>query len=104
MLLHRNRRSICNLLNLAYVVSYLEKTFYNLTTVSLHNWRTYGEMRALAEHKFDAETVDDNLPAQTLEQVKIGIHFVKRGNVLLGRDSPNSYQDFIRTLLPVSTT
>ena len=24
---------------------YLERTFYNLTTVSLHNWRTYGEMR-----------------------------------------------------------
>ena len=35
----------------AYVISYLEKMFYNLTTVALHNWRTYGEMRALAEHK-----------------------------------------------------
>ena len=37
----------------AYVISYLEKMFYNLTTVALHNWRTYGEMRALAEHKVD---------------------------------------------------
>ena len=27
--------------------------FYNLTTVALHNWRTYGEMRALAEHKVE---------------------------------------------------
>jgi hypothetical protein len=53
----------------AYVESYLEKTFYNLTTVALHNWRTYGEMRALGMHKFGANTVDDYLPAQTLEQV-----------------------------------
>jgi WASH complex subunit 7 len=52
----------------AKVEAYLEKTFYNLTTVALHNWRTYGEMRALASHKYKAETVDDHLPAQTLEQ------------------------------------
>lgn len=50
------------------VEAYLEKTFYNLTTVALHNWRTYGEMRALASHKYKAETVDDHLPSQTLEQ------------------------------------
>ena len=54
---------------LGYVESYLERIFYNLTTVALHNWRTYGEMRALAAHKFGANTVEDNLPAQTLEQV-----------------------------------
>ena len=35
----------------AKVEAYLEKTFYNLTTVALHNWRTYGEMRALAAFK-----------------------------------------------------
>jgi len=52
----------------AKVEAYLQKTFYNLTTVALHNWRTYGEMRALATHKYKAETVDDHLPAQTLEQ------------------------------------
>ncbi len=36
----------------AKVEAYLQKTFYNLTTVALHNWRTYGEMRALANHKY----------------------------------------------------
>jgi WASH complex subunit 7 len=36
----------------AKVEAYLQKTFYNLTTVALHNWRTYGEMRALATHKY----------------------------------------------------
>ena len=38
----------------AKVEAYLQKTFYNLTTVALHNWRTYGEMRALATHKYKA--------------------------------------------------
>ena len=36
----------------AKVETYLQKTFYNLTTVALHNWRTYGRMRALAAHKY----------------------------------------------------
>ena len=36
----------------AKVEAYLEKTFYNLTTVALHNWRTYGEMRAMATHNY----------------------------------------------------
>lgn len=36
----------------AEVETYLQKTFYNLTTVALHNWRTYGQMRALATHKY----------------------------------------------------
>ncbi len=36
--------------------------------MALHNWRTYGEMRSLADHKYGASTADDHLPAQTLEQ------------------------------------
>ena len=40
----------------AKVEAYLQKTFYNLTTVALHNWRTYGEMRALATHKYKVRT------------------------------------------------
>lgn len=50
------------------VEAYLEATFYNLTTVSLHNWRTYGEMREAARTRLDLETVEDNLPSQTVEQ------------------------------------
>ncbi|KAG8329873.1 hypothetical protein J6590_077175 [Homalodisca vitripennis] len=48
--------------------NYLEKTFYDLTTVALHDWRTYGEMRCLAQHKYNISTVEDTLPSQTLEQ------------------------------------
>ena len=51
------------------VEMYLEKTFYNLTTVSLHNWRTYGDMRNMARMRLDLDTVEDNLPPQTVEQV-----------------------------------
>lgn len=53
----------------AYVEHYLEKIFYNLTTVALHDWKTYGEMKNLAKHKYGLLTVEAHLPSQTLEQV-----------------------------------
>lgn len=52
----------------AHIEHYLSNMFYNLTTVSLHDWRTYREMRCLADMKFQLKTVDDRLPTQTLEQ------------------------------------
>lgn len=48
---------------------YLNTMFYNLTTVVLHDWQTYGEMRQLAALKYGLITVQDHLPMQTLEQV-----------------------------------
>ena len=50
------------------VSHYLNRTFYNLTTVALHNWMTYGEMRNLAKEKFGLELTDGHLPGQTLQQ------------------------------------
>jgi WASH complex subunit 7 len=52
----------------AEVAAYLERTFYNLTTVALADWRTYGEMRQMAASRLGLETVEDHLPAGTLEQ------------------------------------
>ncbi|XP_054719352.1 WASH complex subunit 4-like [Uloborus diversus] len=52
----------------SFVEHYLEKIFYNLTTVALHDWKTYGEMRNLAKHKYGLTTVEAHLPSQTLEQ------------------------------------
>ena len=69
----------------AHVEAYLERIFYNLTTVALHNWRTYGEMRSLALQKFDAQTVDDHLPAQTLEQGLDVIEIMRNINVFVSR-------------------
>ena len=51
------------------VTRYLDTTFYNLTTVSLPNWKTYSQMRNLAEFKYGLNMQDVYLPAQTLEQV-----------------------------------
>lgn len=51
-----------------HVSAYLSQMFYNLTTISMHDWRTYGQMRYLARQKFQLDTVEDHLPTQTLEQ------------------------------------
>lgn len=52
-----------------HVTHYLDATFYNLTTVALHDWRTYGEMRNQAKQKYGLEMTEAHLPSQTLEQV-----------------------------------
>ena len=52
-----------------HVTHYLDTTFYNLTTVALHDWRTYGEMRNQASQKYGLEMTEAHLPSQTLEQV-----------------------------------
>lgn len=51
-----------------HIGAYLSQMFYNLTTVSMHDWRTYGEMRYAAKQKFHLDTIEDHLPTQTLEQ------------------------------------
>ena len=65
-----------NIFFLGYAEHYLDQTFYNLTTVALHDWKTYGEMRTLAYHNYSLSTVEDHLPSQTLEQVLFFINDV----------------------------
>lgn len=57
----------------AYVEHYLNKTFYNLTTVALHDWKTYGEMKNMAQQKYCLSLLESHLPSQTLEQVLVYI-------------------------------
>eukprot|EP01094_Clydonella_sp_ATCC50884_P012957 TRINITY_DN2324_c0_g1_i2.p1 TRINITY_DN2324_c0_g1~~TRINITY_DN2324_c0_g1_i2.p1 ORF type:complete len:1145 (+),score=548.34 TRINITY_DN2324_c0_g1_i2:58-3435(+) len=52
----------------AHIEHYLDKTFYNLTTVALYDWKTYAEMRNLAQEKFGLTLQEVHLPGQTLEQ------------------------------------
>lgn len=47
---------------------YLDRTFYDLTTVALHDWKTYDEMRSLASHLYGLNVLQAHLPCQTLEQ------------------------------------
>ncbi|XP_067640358.1 WASH complex subunit 4 isoform X2 [Eurosta solidaginis] len=51
-----------------HVENYLSAMFYNLTTISLHDWKTYEEMRHLANTRIMLKPVEDYLPNQTLEQ------------------------------------
>ncbi|CAM9441528.1 WASH complex subunit 4 isoform X1 [Lampetra fluviatilis] len=52
----------------AYVTHYLDKTFYNLNTVALHDWATYSKMRNLATQRYGLDMAEPHLPSQTLEQ------------------------------------
>jgi len=50
------------------VAHYLDQTFYNLNTVAPHDWKTYTEMRNLAEEKYGLTLTAVYLPSATLEQ------------------------------------
>lgn len=52
----------------AHVTNYLDKNFYDYTTVALFDWVTYAEMRKLAEDRYDLHLAEVHLPGQSLEQ------------------------------------
>ena len=54
---------------LEFVKKYLDRTFYDLTTIALHDWKAYSEMRNLAYQKYNLSLTDPYLPSSTLEQV-----------------------------------
>lgn len=69
LLIANNFRILCLYMSVVPSVEhYLSMMYYNLTTVVLSDWKTYGEMRQMARFKFNLSTVQDNLPTQTLEQ------------------------------------
>ena len=51
-----------------YVEEYLNEMTYNLTTIALHDWKTYESMLNLAKTKYGLDFVRSQLPTQTLEQ------------------------------------
>ena len=50
------------------VTHYLDTNFYNLTTVALHDWKTYADMKSLAYEKFGLVLMDSFLPMGSLDQ------------------------------------
>lgn len=50
------------------VENYLNAAFYNHAAMAPHDWKTYSEMRHLAEQKYGLKLDDIHLPGQTLEQ------------------------------------
>jgi WASH complex subunit 7 len=51
-----------------YVQEYLNKIFYDMTTLNINDWKTYQQMRTLAKSKYNLNLHDIHLPSQTLEQ------------------------------------
>lgn len=47
------------------VCHYLDKTFYNLSTVASHDWKIYAEMRTLASQKYNLILKDVHLPSSS---------------------------------------
>lgn len=78
---------------------YLSKMFYNLTTISLKDWRTYEEMRRLAQRKYYLETVDDHLPTQTLDQGIDVLQIMRHIHLFVSRFNYNlNNQIFVESL------
>ncbi|XP_029457390.1 WASH complex subunit 4 isoform X2 [Rhinatrema bivittatum] len=69
----------------AYVTHYLDKTFYNLTTVALHDWATYSEMRNLATQRYGLIMTEAHLPSQTLEQGLDVLEIMRNIHVFVSR-------------------
>ncbi|XP_039617760.1 WASH complex subunit 4 [Polypterus senegalus] len=69
----------------AYVTHYLDKTFYNLTTVALHDWATYSEMRNLAIQRYGLMMTEAHLPSQTLEQGLDVLEIMRNIHVFVSR-------------------
>lgn len=69
----------------SHVEHYLNKTFYNLTTVALHDWKTYGEMKNMAEQKYGLVLLESHLPSQTLEQGLDVLEIMRNIHVFVSR-------------------
>uniref|UniRef100_A0A8C5AVA6 WASH complex subunit 4 n=1 Tax=Gadus morhua TaxID=8049 RepID=A0A8C5AVA6_GADMO len=69
----------------AYVTHYLDQTFYNLTTVALHDWATYSEMRNLASQRYGLSMTEAHLPSQTLEQGLDVLEIMRNIHVFVSR-------------------
>jgi WASH complex subunit 7 len=69
----------------AEVCHYLDRTFYNLTTVALHDWRTYSDMRSLAQEKYGISLLDNYLPMGSLDQGLDVLQIMRNIHVFVGR-------------------
>ena len=67
------------------VARYLDRTFYNLTTVTPKDWRTYEEMRALAQDKYGLSLIDTYLPTGSVEEGIDVLEIMRNIHVFVGR-------------------
>ncbi|KAI8035355.1 WASH complex subunit 4 [Drosophila gunungcola] len=51
-----------------HLENYFTATFYNLTTIAPHDWKSYEKMRHLANKVLQLRPMDDHLPKQIIDQ------------------------------------
>jgi WASH complex subunit 7 len=67
----------------------LEKEFYDLTVLALHDYKTYAEMRHLARENFDLMINDSHLPLGSLNQGLDVLQIVRNIHVFVTRYNYN---------------
>ena len=78
------------------VGAYLEKVFYDLTAVALHDWATYAEMRALAKQSYGLEIRENHLPMGSLDVGLDVLRIMQNIDVFVSRFSYNlNQQNFV---------
>jgi WASH complex subunit 7 len=78
------------------VKHYLDLNFYNLTTVALHDWRTYAEMRSLAAEKLGLELMNNFLPMGSLDQGLDVLQIMRNIHIFVARFTYNlNTQQFV---------
>ena len=78
------------------VKHYLDLTFYNLTTVALHDWRTYADMRSLAAEKLGLDLMNNFLPMGSLDQGLDVLQIMRNIHIFVARFTYNlNTQQFI---------
>ena len=71
------------------VSEYLEKEFYDLTVLALHDYKTYAEMRHLARENFGLVIGDSHLPLGSLNQGLDVLQIVRNIHVFVTRYNYN---------------
>jgi len=78
------------------VTHYLDRNFYNLTTVALHDWRTYSDMKQLAQEKLGISLMDNFLPMGSLEQGLDVLQIMRNIHIFVARFTYNmNMQQFV---------
>jgi len=72
------------------VTHYLDSTFYNLTTVTLHDWKIYAEMRNLAYEEYGLKMAEVHLPGSSHYSEGLDILEIMRNiHIFVGRYNYN---------------
>ena len=78
------------------VTHYLDRNFYNLTTVQLHDWHTYHAMRNLAQEKLGLVLLENFLPMGSLDQGLDVLQIMRNIHIFVGRFTYNmNMQEFV---------